>query len=532
MSGAFKTNVRRLATALLVTAAMVLSASVVQISTADDPQHTTNEGDQSDVSNLPSIEFPAWYIMEQADCQGLFHGMPQQLEKLAASTKETDPAWAGVSEGGQVELDIEVVGEIRGEILVGFFADPNWSDTPLQVRRVAAGGRNQFKGLMPGKFYLGAVMKNDKDIVALGVHRQWPEPIEIKTDEPVQVQLRVSEKFTNVPCGVPWIQDQFSDRWDKMEAGRLLSVQTLDEHGKPLPFCRITLATRLNDNPKMFDQYVEFGTNIHGLGYTDRAKGLFSVSAQRFGVVPGTFIEWYEATRFTELYDARQRPLVQVKWGPFPSGTAEISGQLHSQHGRPLTEYYLTICCEKGKRLGDEKYTEIGYSIPVMNADGRFRVTHLPAGQYSGYARGFDIQAFVLDLSAFKFAIPEEPNAKLELDFQVEEKELYYGRAKYSDGSPVYPGRWSVSTKSMQERGYAVGGPTQPDGSFRVALTVKESLEVINDLKGAIEFSDKAGELPSVHLDRLSRDPKEPGELVIEALANRRETQPDLKKKK
>ena len=100
----------------------------------------------------------AWYIMHQMNTAPLLLGLTQQLGRVVESPERNNSIWNGIEEGGTLELNITVEGDISGEIFVGFFEEPEWLSAPVQVRSFPASGVYTIESLPPGQFQIGAMI--------------------------------------------------------------------------------------------------------------------------------------------------------------------------------------------------------------------------------------------------------------------------------------------------------------------------------------------------------------------------------------
>jgi hypothetical protein len=484
----------------------------------------------------------SWYVLEQTDTQGLLHGLPQRLGKAIVPSRRTGPLWKGVADGGRIQLDIGVDGGVKGEVFVGFFADPKWSAEPVQARRFPGPGRYTVDNLMPGKFHVGAMIGVPPKPSALGVHRQWPAPVEIQRGRTTEVQVRVSSRFRdqNPSPNQHAIAEGFTGQWDKMDPTRLITVRTVDEKGNPVPFCHISLADRVPRDLNKFSRFYDLGTDEKGLAYCDQIEGSFSVVvARRFDFMPETLTRRLHAVRMAKVYHAEERPVVTVRWGPWPAGTATAGGRVHDQRGRPLQEYYLTLMREEGERLGMGDFAAMHYHVPVMDPAGRYEVRGLASGKYTAMVRHFDYQAHDWRFDQVRFTIPEDKSALVRVDIEVEAKELFYGKAVYSDGSPVHPGGWTAWFEKDPKSswgGRSFSERLATDGSFRVALSRKEREELLKNNKGLVEvgsYPKENGaaqrEMVEVHIDQLSRDRASPAKVVFPRKEAKKGSRPDAK---
>ncbi|HVC97554.1 MAG TPA: redoxin domain-containing protein [Pirellulales bacterium] len=476
----------------------------------DSPTKGPAETDDADLARRSR----AWYILGQSDADSLWFGLAPRLGKAIVPSRRSGPAWQGVEGGGSVELDIDFQGEVDGEIFVGFFADPRWwFADPAQVRRFPKAGRYTVDRLPPGKFHVAAMKGDPIHPKALGVHRSWPEPIEIRANQSTRVELRVSEKF------------RFSSRQtsapEKLDPTRLITVRTFDAEGNVLPFSSVTLASFRRDAPAKIDRFFELTSDDKGYAYCDQIDGRFKLMTSRFDTVPEQFANLGEFKELAGVFDAQDRPVVTVTWEPYPTGRGEISGRVHDQNGRPLTEYFLTLTYQEGDpRRAGHTYSH-WLHLPVTDAEGRFQVNGLAPGVYKVRVRHFDYPTHAWSFDGPEVTVPEQPDATAEIDVEVEAKELRYGRAVFNDGTPVAHGGYIAWFKrhDADRRGTGFSLGTARDGSFRVALSRAEREQLAANSKGSIEVYDygKQGDRLKVEIpfDDLSADRERPMKVVL-----------------
>ena len=87
---------------------------------------------------------------------------------------------------------------------------------------------------MPGKFQLGAMFGALPKPLALGVHADWPDPVEVRAGVTTKARLLVSTKFRDTPAGQSGLERGFAGQWDRMDPTRMITVRTVDAHG-PTP---------------------------------------------------------------------------------------------------------------------------------------------------------------------------------------------------------------------------------------------------------------------------------------------------------
>jgi len=460
----------------------------------------------------------AWYVLSQVDTDGLLLGLPQRLGKTIIASRHEGPMWSGVENGGRLTLDVQVEGDAKGEIFIGFFEDPRWwVAEPVQIRRVPGPGRYTFDRLLPGKYQLGAILGTLPKPIALGVHATWPAPVEIAGRRAAEARMLVSTKFENRPAGAPGLEEGFAGQWGKLDPSRTITVRNVDSAGLPVPFCRVTFVDRGNGTETLW--FHEAGRDDQGRAYCDKIDQAFSLCVQRFDFLPGKLESRYESRKMAKIYNAQDRPNIAIKWDQLPAGTAKLVGQVHDQDKQPLRQYYLTLTRQIGEQHDWSDATSYGISLPVIQPDGRFEVTDLPSGTYTAMVRAFDYSAYAWTFDGPKVAIPDEPHAVVQFNVEMEARKLFYGRAVYDDGTSVSRGSWTtVFKKDITDRfgGKGFSMPIEKDGSFRVSLSREERQQLVTTSNGMVDVSAHAPEVRiQVPISDLSKDPARPFKVVM-----------------
>ena len=256
------------------------------------------------------------------------------------------------------------------------------------------------------------------------------------------------------------------------------------------------------------------GTDAEGYAYCDQIDGTFSLVSQRFDFIPQSMAERYQLTRKEKLYDAKDRPVITLRCDPYPVGTGKVIGCVHDQTGQPLTQYFMELMPRVGEQRGwGDKYSH-SVQIPVIDAEGRYEITGLVAGEYQVMVRAFDYPTHVSEFDMARVTVPKDKNATARLDIEVEAKELRYGRAVYTDGSPVSKGGWLTRFSGDPDDCFSY--LIDPDGSFRVCLSREERRKFLEYTQGLVQIRADRKDLGEVHVDKLSLDPDKPTVLTFD----------------
>lgn len=446
-----------------------------------------------------------WRVLRAPNSMGLFHGLPQRLEQLnSPEDKSRLLAWQGIEGGGtlHVKLDVDLGTSQQAkqeEVVLGLFADPRWwVAPPVQIRKLNGAGTHRITGLPRGKYYLGGMIGSMARPIALGVHREWPEPIDLSDGRAGLAHVLVSSEFDwhdRVTAKRNYLGD-----WPKMDPSRLVSVRTVDESGKPVPFCLVTFRQ---------GGFSSFGSDHHGLVYRDDLTNPFSLSVRSADFDPNTLAERWQYLSPQETYDPRGHHNIEVTIEPFPVGTGSFAGTVHNQYGEPLTEYHLNVLSQAG---GNHSF---GMRIPVVSESGAFEVTQLRPGTYTVSASAFDYDTHVYQRGGdrLQVTIPNASETPIAVNIELEARNLWYGQAQFDDGSPVSEGSWSGIHDS---RVFSMN--INRDGTFRVTATEAEKADLEKHSAGMIEVSTHGDNVTRarIHIDELSKDPQMPTIVTLE----------------
>ena len=475
----------------------------------------------------------AWFVLHKiagsGTGTGLLHGLAARLHGALDPARLETPLWKGVPDGGSLRLDIQVEGGVKGDIVVGFFSDPRWYlAEPVQVRRFPGPGQYTVDGLPPGRFVLGAMMGQAAHPDAMGIHESWPAPVQIAKDEAAQASVLLSKEFEAEPDAMGAASLGFLELPAPPMPNRPpvptapFTVRTVDSQGRPVPFCRISVAQRWAQQPQKVYEFHQTGTNARGSALMDKFIGPFSITAYRRQSDPAVFTSRGQSRRFARIYDTQDRPDISVTWEPFPVGTGTATGQVRDQYGRLLKGYCISLVQDHGDRVSMDDYTSFSYHMPVIDREGRYRFEALPSGTYRASVRSFDYMAFADSFEMARITIPPTPNAVVETTIPIEAKELLYGRILRADGKPPDHGGYTIpfERRDPQKQWWrAFSWKLEPDGSFRVCLSWQERLDCMNNCGGMVEISEGSRKMGQVQIDKLSKDAARPTEIVFDAAA-------------
>ena len=467
----------------------------------------------------------AWYLLSQTDCSGLLNGLPLRLFQAATAERRVAAVWKGVDNGARLKIRIDTEGKVTGDILVGFFADVNWeSAEPAQVRSFPGPGEYTVDRLIPGKYWLGAIAGTVADFVegsvgkgaGMGVEKNWPKPLELRAAQESAAHVRVSNNYRLETNQEHQFRGHFGLHKPVDPAKRVI-IKTVDREGKPVPYCSVTLQELVRNDDTKIDRFHGVGTDENGQGNCDAFAGRYRVTAQKVDFIPELFAMRIRGRAFPFVYEVGNPPVVAAPIDPVPTGTATLSGRVHDQFGKPLRGFYMGL--RRYQKRGPFDSDTYYLSLPFTSDDGSYSVTGLPPGEYGIHIRHFDYPTYDWDFGQFKVTIPEEPNARVKAGFEVEAKQLFYGRAVFDDKTPVTKGTWSAKFGGQQWSYFALG--INEDGTFRVSLSAEEKRKVDKYQRGTVRVSaylaDKGESTVDVPLAKLSRDAANPATVVIAA---------------
>jgi beta-lactamase regulating signal transducer with metallopeptidase domain len=526
--------------AVAVTVGVMFAAVLPMVKSQPKPTATETEGSEKSAA-LPRI--PAWHLLRQPNVGPVLSPLFVRLVQSLDADIQSGPVWqTGKAQKTHINLDIRAEGNKRGKVMVGFFDRPDWRDRPRYVRVFPGPGAYVLEDIPPGRYYLGAAMGNldeqpwdpagiynrygkcahpPEEPAGLGVQESWPASLDMARNKPVSVSLLLSPEFgwagghIQAETVLAWRGD-----WKEMRPERKITVRTLDESGRPVPFCKLTFVARGGNGE--FTYFLDSGSDENGVAYCDAIDGPFSILiAERYDFRSETLAHLYQCKRMGAVYDSKEKPVIDIRLGAFPVGRGRIAGRVHDQDGNPVKAYFLLIGHEEGdRRLGTGDRYESQIQQPVVESDGRFTVGGLAGGVYTARVLAFDYYAYASSFDPMTtFTIPERgemPQGLQNIALEFEAKERLYVRALFEDGSPVHPGMWAAwFQKDHGPGGNYFADRIESDGSFRVCLSKKEREELTKNSGGLIEISTDIGnneyrKVGAVRADQLSKKSDQP----------------------
>jgi len=418
----------------------------------------------------PEITAPAWEALRGLNTGPLLQGMPQRLAKEIRPARRTSDLWVAKREGTDVRMNIGIEGTVRGEIVVGFFGDVNWSDLRA-VRAFKVPGLHSVKGLPPGRYYVGAMIGDPlapdvaeahrigprHDVIreagtvrietisrppellhALGVHKSWPQAVAIKKGQATRIELLLSPDFRSsaVPLDISHLRSSLGF-WPDMDESNMLKGRVTDSTGQPAPFADIQIR-----------QYKPGAPAIMAPDVVADGKGFFCYDEMEWPYYVGAIFHENLTDRIgtrghykwiPKVFEGKQEINIQLE--PFPTGTATLRGKAIDHKGRPLTRFGLRV--EKHGPPASLPDTEpwsssIAYfNIPYVCEDGRFELTGLPGGTCKVNATIMESGAFEHDWGT---TVELTEGEATDVQIMKRARRPFYGRAVFEDGRPVYPG--------------------------------------------------------------------------------------------
>jgi RNA polymerase sigma factor (sigma-70 family) len=500
-------------TAAIIAVAQLHSPSVASVPVSRPPMPVPEETDKVWKGDVPK----PWYYIVQPDYQGiLLHGMPQRLA-IAYPPGAGAPTMGNQTGNGRLELNVMADSAADNAITIGLFTDPAWSAPPVYVAHLSGVGRHELTDLPVGKYHIGAMIASSDRPTAVGMDSSWPSPIEIKADLSAATFVYLFAAASNAEGNQPGDYTGWPIDRSKLNEKNLVMLHVIDDVGKPVPFARVTF-TAWTVAMRRDGGFLYASTDEQGNAYTDRIRdgSSFLISVARYQSDPPKMLEFSMSQHFSRTYVKDGPMSLEVRMDPLPVGLTTVAGRVHDQFGRGLREFWATATYRAGDPTGVGDSTLAFWHVPVITPDGLFEIPDLPPGQFKIRPRAFDYTTHA-DIEGVDLMIPNPPPPRLEVDVAMEAKMLYYGRALYTEGTPVANGSWVARFTAQDD-------PTtshfsywiDPDGSFRVSLSKIEREMLTRNFDGLILITDAFGAIGSVRYTDLGTSRATPKELYFE----------------
>jgi len=445
----------------------------------------TDDKPGSAVRNAEEGGFQAWDYLRTLWPGRLLVGLPQELHSASSSTR-TGVTWTGHDDGAGAVLDIVVEDGLEGEIIVGFFEDPRWSKPPVQMRAFTKSGRYEIDHLTPGNYQVGAMLGSHLKPEALGVHKLWPSPVQVKRGGKTTIQILLSPDFprrTQYRGGD--IARGFSGEPTKSDPDRLVAGRVLRPDGRPTPYAEIALHQyKANGKEPYGYSMIRAGADKHGRFYTETKDWPYRVSVEWDEGLDSVIGRRVRTIFRNRVFEGKQT--VNFRFDPLPAGTATLEGQVLDQDGNTVREFHLSVIPKINwplqHEIDNKDYQTWRYVNPFVNNEGRFKVEGLPGGTYVVKAAPFQYSAYTIAMKGIEVRL--EDGKKAETEIQVTAKNALYARIVFADGKPavVDPSPWPgakvhlrfAPKKSGARRRRSVRANVDRDGYVAIFLSSRE----------------------------------------------------------
>ena len=468
----------------------------------------------------------AWYLLRQLNVGPLLLGLPQRLGKAIESSQYNDSIWTGVEQGGSIKLNIAVEGDVRGEIFIGLFKNPDWSNEPVQVRSFPGPGDYLVENLPAGKFQIGAMIGSLPVTDAIGVQQTWPEPVEVEQGKAHSAKILVSRDFQRRSSG--WynktVSRDFIGDWNYMDTDNPLEGRVTGPGGQSIAFATVqireyNLGARSIKAPNR-------GTNEQGYYKCDGISWPYTVGVLRYKLMPSVLGSCHQYLFYNRVF--QECETVNFQFEKYPVGNATVKGQVLDQKGEPLKEFIIDVSTkmdwEVRKNPDGKFYPMTGYRVPFISKYGSFKMNNLPEGDFTVRVIPFDIRSYEMHRGE---DVRLKADKTTSINLKVTSKGILSGRILFRDGSPavIKPTPWPGAKTSIlltmgmgRARGIA---EVDDEGYFAVNLSSRElemlksgsSRLIINVPTNEEHRSKSMGDFP---FEKLSADKSKAGILKIE----------------
>jgi hypothetical protein len=184
-------------------------------------------------------------------------------------------------------------------------------------------------------------------------------------------------------------------------------------------------------------------TNDDGYYRCLRVDLPFRAGFLRYEDLPSDEGDRHQYLRQKRVFEGSQT--IDFRFDEFPVGTAGLNGQVVDQNGSPVEDFRVDIRNKVDWKDYSKDLHQYGYKLSPKTADGRFKVSNLPAGLYRlsvsfGGRRDYEYYSSEVTLEDSKITDFTAEVVKKEAgEKPVAKKTTYYGRVLFEDGTPAIP---------------------------------------------------------------------------------------------
>ena len=404
----------------------------------------------------------AWHIMRQNNDLPLLHGMPQRLLlTIEEHPDRQDLIWQG-SGNNKLTVNVTVDQNRVGEILLGLFTTADWTEDPVQLRSCPQAGETTFENLPTGEFYIGAIIGSTNGIHSGGCHSTWPQPITITHSSITQANVLLTYDVLN-----PWFSLDSAALSQQTRQGSDLDSHHIrgrvtDASGQPVPFAEISYHSDDHRTHPWRKTY----SNKDGFYQIDRISPPFKINAYRTELLPSLY-------GYRDQYLLHNQTLIpseniDLQFNNFPTGTAQLKGQIADINNIPLREFSI--------RIIPDPESVFSYEIPFITTDGRFELNNLPPGRYdlSVFPLHSDIRNSLLNQ---RVTLTNHQTTEVHLTWS-KLGHILWGRVQFNEPYPteglrVLSPRIPFTTRTLKSR-------VDQEGFFHVNLKEEEAYNIYN----------------------------------------------------
>ncbi len=448
-------------------------------------------------SDMPQGGSQAWYLLRRPNCGPLLREMPLQLAKMNEPPVRASAVWEGHDGGVSLEIDVRLEDDAAGEILIGLFTDDKWSQAPVRVQKVTGAGRHTITGVPPGKYQVGAMIGDVLKPKALGVHRSWPQPVEVAAGRSKVVEVLVSPQFEHsLGQSYRHIAEACQPGREAEYPGSLVQGRVTDSNGKPVMHAIVQFREHVFGSRPKSIWAIDTGTDELGRYFLDKKDGPLTVSVAFDEPLPAILGWRSQFMRAPGVHYRKEEVNFALK--PFPRGSASLRGRAVDENGQPVQGFVISVRQEVEVGEDEQANLVFTYRVPCWTPDGRFVVTDLPSGKHQIWGGAFD-------LGTYQFALTSDRDTDVELkDGQTTEvsvlikrRVVLYARMLMEDGSvppaavePPWPGGLIMLSSPVLPM---FVGQVEPDG-FAVVRLADLEYEKLKSNGGSLRINYPYGE--------------------------------------